>query len=194
MLKAEGQFHSSYNVLAGTYGTAQRAPSPLFLGQGFTDDLFWADQALIYYNFVRAKYPSAPIEVLFGDIGHQRANSKPADLAVMRSRIQAFFEHYVKGTGPKTPLGVTALTQTCPVATPSDGPYVAASWVALHPAWSNSTRNRVRPCFPPAAILRWPRRSTQSTAATPVRPSLRPTKAPAWRRIDSPPPPVRDIH
>jgi dienelactone hydrolase len=133
MLKAEGQFHSSYNVLAGTYGTAQRAPAPLFLGQGFTDDLFWADQALIYYNFVRSKYPSTPIEVLFGDIGHQRANSKPADLAVMRSRIQAFFEHYVKGTGPKTPLGVTALTQTCPVTTPSDGPYVAASWVALHP-------------------------------------------------------------
>ena len=133
MIKDEGQFHSSYGLLAGTFGTAQRAPAPLFLGQGFTDDLFWADQALIYYNFVRSKYPSVPIEVLFGDIGHQRANSKPADLAVMRTRIQAFFDHYVKGTGPQPTLGVTALTQTCPASAPSGGPYAAATWAALHP-------------------------------------------------------------
>lgn len=133
MLKDEGQFHSSYNVLAGTYGNSLRAPAPLFLGQGFTDDVFWADQVLVYYNFVRAKYPSVPVEVLLGDIGHQRANSKPADLTLMRNRIQSFFAHYVKGTGPKTPLGVTALTQNCPATAASEGPYSAASWVELHP-------------------------------------------------------------
>jgi dienelactone hydrolase len=133
MLKEEGQFHSSYNLLAGTYGTPQRAPAPLFLGHGFTDDLFWADQVLIYYNFVRARYPSVPVEVLLGDIGHQRAQSKAEDLTLMRTRIQAFFAHYVKGTGPQPTLGLTALTQTCPASAPSGGPFTAATWAELHP-------------------------------------------------------------
>ena len=133
MLKQQGQFHSSYNLLAGTYGTPQRAPAPLFLGHGFTDDLFWADQVLIYYNLLRSKYPSVPVEVLLGDIGHQRAQSKAADLTVMRTRIQAFFAHYVKGTGPQPTLGLTALTQTCPASAPSGGPFTAATWAELHP-------------------------------------------------------------
>jgi len=133
MLKEDGQFHSSYSLLAGTYGTPQRAPAPLFLGHGFTDDLFWADQVLVYYNFLRAKYPSVPVEVLLGDIGHQRAQSKAADLTLMRTRIQAFFAHYVKGTGPQPTLGLTALTQTCPASAPSGGPFTAATWPELHP-------------------------------------------------------------
>lgn len=137
MLKDEGQFHSSYNLLAGTYGTAKRAPSPLFLGHGFTDDVFWADQVLVYYNYLRSQYPSAAVDVLLGDIGHQRANSKPADLAVMRSRIQAFFAYYVKGTGPKPALAFSILTQTCPATAPSGGPYTAATWAELHPGVVN---------------------------------------------------------
>jgi len=133
MLKDEGQFHSSYDLLAGSFGTPQRAPAPLFFGQGFTDDVFWADEVLVYYNLLRSLYPSAPVEVLFGDIGHQRAQSKAADLALVRTRIQAFFAHYVKGTGPRPTMGVTALTQTCPSSAPSGGPYTASTWAALHP-------------------------------------------------------------
>jgi hypothetical protein len=133
MLKTGAQFHSSYDLLAGTFGTPKRAPSPLFLANGFTDDVFWADQVLVYYNLLRAQYPDAPVEVLFGDIGHQRAQSKPADLMLTSAHVKAFFDHYVKGTGPQPALGVTALTQTCPKSAPSGGPYTAATWAALHP-------------------------------------------------------------
>jgi hypothetical protein len=133
MLKEEGRFHSSYSLLAGTYGTPRRAPAPLFFGQGFTDDILGVDQVLVYTNLLFSLYPSAVVETLFGDIGHQRANKKAADMAAMRTRIQAFFAHYVKGTGPQPTLGVTALTQTCPVSAPSGGPYTAATWAALHP-------------------------------------------------------------
>jgi hypothetical protein len=133
MLKDEGQFHSSYYLLAGTYGTTRRAPAPLFFGQGFTDDILGIDQVLVYTNLLFSLYPSAVVEMFFGDIGHQRANKKPADMAAMRTRIDAFFAHYVKGAGPRPPLGVTALTQTCPVSAPSGGPYTAATWAALHP-------------------------------------------------------------
>jgi dienelactone hydrolase len=137
MSKEEGQFHSSYHLLAGTYGTPRRAPAPLFFAQGFTDDILGADQVLVYSNLLHSLYPSAAVEVLFADIGHQRANSKAADLAVMRTRIQAFFAHYVKGTGPQPTLGVTALTQTCPVSAASGGPYTAATWAQLHPGVVN---------------------------------------------------------
>ncbi|MGH8226350.1 MAG: CocE/NonD family hydrolase [Steroidobacteraceae bacterium] len=133
MVEEEEQFHSSYYLLAGTFGTPRRAPAPLFFGQGFTDDVFGADQVLIYYNLLRSLYPTAPVEILFGDIGHQRAQDKAADLALMRTRIEAFFAHYVKGTGPRPKLGVTALTQTCPASAASGGPYTAATWAGLHP-------------------------------------------------------------
>jgi dienelactone hydrolase len=137
MLKEEQKFRSSYHLLAGTFGTPKRAPSPLFFGHGFTDDVFWADQVLVYYNLLRAMYPSAAVDVLFGDIGHQRANDKPADGAVVVARVRAFFAQYVKGDGPHLTLGVTALTQTCPVTAASGGPYTAPTWAALHPGVVN---------------------------------------------------------
>ncbi len=133
MLKAGAQFHSSYDLLAGTFGTPRRAPAPLFLVNGFTDDVFWADEVLVYYNLLRSLYPSAPVTVLFGDIGHQRAQSKPADLMLSSGRIHAFFDYYLKGAGPRPAQDVTALTQTCPKSAPSGGPYAAATWAALHP-------------------------------------------------------------
>lgn len=133
MLMDQAKFTSPLYLLAGAYGLPKRAPAPIFFGHGFTDDIFWADQVLLYANIAQAQYPGTPIEILFGDIGHQRAQSKPADLALMRNRIHAFFDHYVKGAGPRTPLGVTALTQTCPKEAPSGGPYAAATWTALHP-------------------------------------------------------------
>ncbi|HEX5262489.1 MAG TPA: hypothetical protein VFW13_03125, partial [Phenylobacterium sp.] len=100
---------------------------------GFTDDVFWADSVLVYYNRLRAMYPDAPVQVLFGDIGHQRAQSKPADLAVASGRIHAFLAYYLKGVGPKPANDVTALTQTCPKSAPSEGPFTAATWAGLHP-------------------------------------------------------------
>jgi len=133
MLKAGAQFHSSYDLLSGTFATPRRAPAPLLLVNGFTDDVFWADQVLVYYNRLRALYPAAPVQVLFGDIGHQRAQSKPVDLMLARARIHAFFAYYLKGDGSKPAQDVTALTQTCPKTAPSGGPFTAATWAALHP-------------------------------------------------------------
>lgn len=133
MIKAGAQFHSSYDLLSGTFGTPKRPPAPLFLSNGFTDDVFWADQVLVYYNRLRAMYPDAPVQVLFGDIGHQRAQSKPADLSLTNGRIHAFLAYYLKGTGPRPANDVTALTQTCPKSAASGGPFTAATWAALHP-------------------------------------------------------------
>jgi len=52
--------------------------------------------------------------------------------ALLPPGIRAFFDHYVKRAKMRAPTGVTALTQTCPVSAPSEGPYTAATWAKLH--------------------------------------------------------------
>jgi hypothetical protein len=138
------RFRSPYYLLAGAYGFDQVMPAPLFLANGFTDDVFPVDEVLRYHDLARSLYPSTPIAVLLFDVGHQRANSKPADITLLRTGIREFFDHYVKGTGPQPTLGVTALTQTCPNTTASGGPYVADTWAALHPGDVNYSDGATR--------------------------------------------------
>ena len=132
-LQQIAQFRSPYYLLDGAYGTGRQAPAPLFLTNGFTDDVFPVDEAERYSNLERSLYPSDPIALFDYDGGHQRGNNKPADGALVVPRVKAFFDHYVKGTGPQPTLGVTALTQACPTSVPSAGPYRAPTWAALHP-------------------------------------------------------------
>ncbi len=109
------------------------SPAPLFLANGFTDDIFPVDENLRYYNLERSLYPSDPIALFAFDGGHPRGQNKPADLRQLNGRIKSFLGRYLKGTGPKPTMGVTALTQTCPRSARSGGPYHAATWAALHP-------------------------------------------------------------
>ena len=127
------QFHSPYYLLDGAYGTAREAPAPLLIANGFTDDLFPVDEAVRYYNLEQTRYPSDPISLLDGDFGHQPANNKPGDLALLSGRVQSFFDYYLKGTGSEPLPGATATIETCPASQPSGGPYAAPTWAALHP-------------------------------------------------------------
>ena len=133
MVRQIAQYHSPYYLLDGAFGMGREAPAPLLITNGFTDDVFPADEALRYDNLERSLYPSDPIALLLGDMGHQRADNKPAGGLLRMQRIQAFFDHYVKGTGPQPTMGVTALTQTCPSTARPGGPYHAATWAGLHP-------------------------------------------------------------
>ena len=121
------RFHSPYGIDSSV------APPPLFIGSGFTDDLFPVDEAVRYYNLEHSLFPGDPIGLYDMDFGHMRGQNKPADVAGLSVRINEFFDHYVKGTGPQPPLGATALTQTCPASAPPGGPFTAPTWAALHP-------------------------------------------------------------
>jgi len=127
------RYHSPYYTLAGAYGADEQPPPPLLVVGGFTDAVFPVDEALRYYNLDRELYPDSPISLFLFDGGHQRAQNKPADAALLVERIDAFFDHYVAGTGPEPATGVTVLSQTCPADAPSDGPFEAETWAALHP-------------------------------------------------------------
>ncbi len=117
--------HSAY------YLKLSGPPSPTLISNGFTDDLFPADEAVRYANRVFAKYPRAAISQLHFDYGHPRGQGKDADSALLSKRIHQWFDHYVKGKRVKVLRGVEALTQTCPRTAPSGGPYRAKTWDAL---------------------------------------------------------------
>ncbi|MGA8218879.1 MAG: CocE/NonD family hydrolase [Solirubrobacterales bacterium] len=117
--------HSAY------YIDHSEAPAPLLISNGFTDDLFPADEAIRYYNRIRAQYPGAPISMFFGDFGHMRAANKAADSSARDAAQNAWLDYYVKGAGSQPFQGTTAYAITCPTSAPSGGPFQAGSWAGL---------------------------------------------------------------
>jgi dienelactone hydrolase len=114
------------------YGIDGSVPlPPLYVGAGFSDDLFPVDETLRFTNRMRATYPKVPYSLYFGDYGHQRAANKPADRQRLLDDIHRWFDHYLLGAGPAPPTGVTATTQTCPRTEPSQGPFRARTFAGL---------------------------------------------------------------
>jgi predicted acyl esterase len=117
--------HSAY------YIDRSEPPAPLLISNGFTDDLFPADEAIRYFNLIRSQYANAPISMMFGDFGHMRGVNKTADKQAVSTAEDAWLSYYVKGAGQVPFQGVTAFTLTCPTSAPSGGPFQAASWADL---------------------------------------------------------------
>jgi predicted acyl esterase len=120
--------HSSY------YVDHSQPPAPLLISNGWTDDLFPADEAIRFYNRTRSEHPEADIQLFFMDYGHMRGQNKDADVAVLHARQEAWFDYYLKGIGAHPSSGrVEALTQTCPDTAASEGPFTASTWADLAP-------------------------------------------------------------
>ena len=86
MLEEIETFHSSYSI------DDSQPPAPLLIQNGWTDDLFPVDEALRFYNRTKTNHPRTPVSLFFADIGHMRAQNKPADerrYAVPWARDQA---------------------------------------------------------------------------------------------------------
>lgn len=120
-------FHSSYAIDDST------PPAPLLISNGWTDDVFPVDEALRFYNRTRTRHPEAEIALFLLDYGDQRGQGKDADVDLLEEAQDRWFARYLRGEPVEPPSGVTALTQTCPKAAPSQGPYHAASWAELAP-------------------------------------------------------------
>jgi predicted acyl esterase len=116
---------------SGYYIDHSTPPAPLLISNGFTDDLFPADEAIAYYNRIRSQHPNAPLSMFFGDFGHMRANNKDGDTEALDAAENAWLDFYVKGTGSQPFQGVTTFGLTCPDTAPSDGPFQAGSWAGL---------------------------------------------------------------
>ncbi len=119
--------HSSY------YIDHSQPPAPLLIQSGWNDDLFPVDEAIRFYNRTRSQYPGDPISLFLMDDGHARSQNKAADEALFLTRLNAWFDHYLKGAGAAPSSSAEALTTTCPAAAPSEGPFKAADWQSLSP-------------------------------------------------------------
>ncbi|HET7417889.1 MAG TPA: CocE/NonD family hydrolase [Solirubrobacterales bacterium] len=120
-------YHSSY------YIDHSQPPAPLLIQNGWNDDLFPVDEAVRFYNRTRAQYPGDPISLFLMDDGHARSQNKAADEALFLQRENAWFDHYLKGTGAEPGSSVEALTSACPAESASEGPFAAADWQSLSP-------------------------------------------------------------
>ncbi len=126
--------HSSYYIPRHTDDLGTVAPAPLLIVSGWADDIMPPDEAIRFYNRTRTEFPGNDISLYFMDYGiHFRGQHKEADLAVLHQAEEAWFDHYLKGAGPKPAKGVTGITQTCPADAPSEGPFTAVTWDELSP-------------------------------------------------------------
>ncbi len=112
-------------------------PAPALLANGWNDDLFPVDEAIRYYNKVRARWPNAPITMFHLDFGHNpRAGAvSTADRTALNNAENAWFDYYLKGVGSEPADargGVDILTSKCPVSGAGTR-YHAPSWPQLAP-------------------------------------------------------------
>jgi hypothetical protein len=119
--------HSAY------YIDHSQPPAPALIQSGWNDDLFPVDEAVRFYNRTRSEYPGDPISLFLMDDGHDRSQNKAADEALFLERLNAWFDHYLKGSGPAPTSSAEALTTTCPAGSASEGPFKAADWLSLSP-------------------------------------------------------------
>lgn len=123
--------HSAY------YLDDSETPAPMFIAQGLTDDIFPVDEAIRYYNRIKADHPETPIGLYVADIGHPRAllstQGRPSDIQIADQTVETWFAYYLLGQGQKPDDGVLAHSQVCPYDLPSGGPFKAPSWAELAP-------------------------------------------------------------
>jgi pimeloyl-ACP methyl ester carboxylesterase len=125
-----GGLLSSRKSPAGLFGSI---PSPLLLENGWTDDLFPVDEALMIYNDTDHG-AKGPVSLQFGDLGHGRGANKANQEQYFNDKGAAFFDSYLKKQGAAPAAGsVDVFTQTCPASAPAGGPYTASSWSKIHP-------------------------------------------------------------
>jgi predicted acyl esterase len=125
-----GSLQSSRKSPAGLFGST---PSPLMLENGWTDDLFPVNQALMIYNDTNHG-AKGPVSMQFGDFGHGRGAEKLDEEQHFNDEGAAFFDAYLKKQGKAPAAGsVDVFTQTCPTTVPAGGPLSASSWAKIHP-------------------------------------------------------------
>jgi len=122
-------YHQSLGMSVGA------TPAPILMEDGWEDDIVGGPaQALMLRDYLSLIAPKAYVALQLADVGHGLSLNRPADVIALNDQATQFFDHFLKGKGTAPAAGsITAYTTPCPAGTPSQGPYVASSWSALHP-------------------------------------------------------------
>jgi len=135
-LVLSGGVLSSRKGPAGLFGST---PSPLLLQNGWTDDLFPVDQALMIYNDTDHGQ-KGPVSLQFGDLGHGRGAEKVGQEQYFNDKGAAFFDAYLKKQG--TPPAAGSVDVTTPISFP---PLSLTIAIGTRAFLSCSTRSRTEP-------------------------------------------------
>lgn len=119
------RFHSAY------YIPPARRPAPILLASGFTDDLFPVDHVLRWAARARKRDPRAPLQLLLGDFGHQRAANKQRERDRLVGAIDSWFARHLLGEDRGRRRGAVAYVGTCPRGAKPLGPLAGRSFGKL---------------------------------------------------------------
>jgi X-Pro dipeptidyl-peptidase (S15 family) len=119
---------------------------PIFIAQGFTDDLFPAPEALRMYQAILARQPAYPIAAYFGDVGHPRAANKPDEVQYALNLALAWLDYHLNGVGTP-PSGVTA------AITRPGAPFNPATDIVQVPDWGSLSTSFQEVDFPGARTI-----------------------------------------
>jgi predicted acyl esterase len=122
-------------------------PAPMLIENGWTDNLFSAQQGLALYNQARAASPSADVSLQLADTGHPGASNRADAVDRLVDAGSAFFDAKLGGSGTAPAPGSVSLSpMVCPAGTATPAPITASSWAAAHPGtlsfsltWPQST-------------------------------------------------------
>ena len=108
------------------WDAARASRIPVFMVQGFTDDLFPMAEASRMLLALQTIDPAYPVAAYFGDIGHPRASNKTGEVDHVLGLIRQWLAFYVKGSGTAPPNVVyAALTR------PRDEPFDAGNILVI---------------------------------------------------------------
>ena len=118
-------FRGSYYQLAAWQAQVHRREVSIFSISGWTDDLFPPLESFRQFKELLRLDPKWPVVVGVADIGHPRAQNRPADWHALNDRAWQFLSAGIGGAPASAP-GVFSLPTVCaPASTP--GPTVSAS-------------------------------------------------------------------
>lgn len=87
---------------------AARDRLPVFMVQGFTDDLFPLVEGKRMLLALQTIDPAYPAALYLGDLGHPRASNKPGEIDYVVSLIKAWLGYYLRNEGAAPPNVVYA--------------------------------------------------------------------------------------
>ncbi len=106
---------SSYYQEEAWAAQADHRKTAIFAIQGWTDDLFPADEALRQYGYLKALDPRWPVEVALADVGHPRAWNKDGTWRWLNKRAFKFLRRHIHGSHEQR-TGISTEQTTCDAA------------------------------------------------------------------------------
>ena len=106
----------------------------MFIAQ-WTDrhDIFPVDEAIRYYNRIKASHPDARIGLYLADIGHPWAllvtQGRPAGIQIADAGVEEWFAHYLSTDPSRRPRSSPAPRSAC-MRNPRRDPFTADTWAA----------------------------------------------------------------